>query len=136
MTNDFQGVVYYAVGAFSRAQRAERDSQLLKDAGSKSPAPHPRSPPTSVAGPDVPSHGLTGRLRLVVRNIAHRDDNVSFEIERFQPWWPGKDSSGNPRRPEEAFSEWLAGAEGKARFGNASAVALHAIHVDFESEDK
>ncbi len=147
MTNDLQAVVYYAVGAFTRTQRAERDSQLLKDPKSDppelpgrapivaAPRPEPREQAPVVNAPGVPL-GSTGGLRLAVRHVAHRDDNVSLEIERFQPSWPGKDSSGKPRDPEEAFREWLASAEGRARFGSASAVALHAIHVDFESAYK
>jgi len=147
MTNDLQAVVYYAVGAFTRTQRAERDSQLLKDPKGEPPEPPGRPPivappPTepSARAPVVNAPGTTpgshGGLRLVVRHVAHRDDNVSLEIERFQPSWPGKDSSGKPQDPEEAFREWLGSAEGRARFGSASAVALHAIHVDFESAYK
>ena len=129
MTNDFQAVVYYAIGAFSPAQRAARDSQLLEDPDSE--VPQPPGPPVV----NAPVYAMTDSLRLMVRQVAHRDDNVSLEIERFQPWWPGNDSSGNPQDPEEAFREWLASAEGQARFGSASAVALHAINVDFESAD-
>lgn len=133
--NDFQTVLYCAVGVFTRAQRKARDATLLKRAKGSGPRPSLANPVEVMVTGD-PFVTAFGRLRVGIRYLANSDDKVSLDVQRFRPSWPGKTKSGKPKPPATAFRQYLASAEGKAMFGNATSVALYAIDVDIEIGDR
>jgi hypothetical protein len=138
--NEFDGALYFAVGAFSVGERAQRDRARLKAAGRGIPGVAARRPgpgPGPGPGPMVRSvvFGMTPLnpfLEINLRAVAAHDEAVALDFAVFKPGWPGQTAAGNPRDAQRAFASWLTSAEGKALFAHASGVTLYAIDLNVE----
>ena len=123
---------YFAVGFFTAAQLEEKHRALLARAQANAPVPKLRSAVEAVTvtvfdvdtGTETVELGINP-VSLIVPGVKNQASGVSFSIERF-------DSNTFPGalRPEDAFAQYLASAEGIASFGTATAVQLFAINVD------
>jgi hypothetical protein len=131
MRRDVPTTRYFAVGFFTAAELEEKHRVLLARAQSKAPVPEIRSAVEAVTVTvfDVGTGTETVELGIDKVSIAVKDriqgSGSSFAIERFDSnIFPGKLS------PQEAFTKYLASAEGNANFGTATAVQLFAVTID------
>jgi hypothetical protein len=123
---------YFAVGFFSAAQLEEKHRAMLARAAQKAPVADIRSAVevVSITVFDVDTGAETvemamSKVSMVVLDTQIQAGGVSFAMERFNSsTFPGSLS------PEDAFTQYLASAEGIASFGTATAVQLFAINVD------
>jgi hypothetical protein len=122
---------YFAVGFFTAEQLAEKDRATLARAARNAVVSEIRSAVEVVAvtvfdvdtGAETVEIGMR-KVSLVVQD-PQQPAGASFAMERF-------DSSQFPGTltPQDAFTQYLASAEGIASFGTATAVQLFAIDVD------
>jgi hypothetical protein len=131
MSREVPTTRYFAVGFFTAEQLAEKDRAMLASAARNAAVSEIRSAVEVVAvtvfgvdtGAETVEMGMR-KVSLVVQD-PQRPAGVSFAMERF-------DSSRFPGNltPQEAFTRYLASAEGIASFATATAVQLFAIDVD------
>jgi hypothetical protein len=132
MSREVPTTRYFAVGFFTAAQLEEKHRAMLARATRQATVSEIRSAVEVVfitvfnvdAGAETIEMGIS-KVSTVVQDTQIQAGGVSFAVERF-------DSSQFPGSltPEEAFKQYLAGAEGTATFGTATAVQLFAIDVD------
>jgi hypothetical protein len=123
---------YFAVGFFTAEQLEEKDRAMLARAAQNAPVSEIQSAVEAVSvtvfgvdtGTETVEMAIT-KVSMVVQDPRLQAPGVSFAVERF-------DSSQFPGKltPQEAFTQYLASAEGITSFGTASAVQLFAIDVD------
>ena len=132
MSREVPTTRYFAVGFFTAEQLEEKDRAMLARAAQNAAVSEIRSAVevVSVTVFDVDTGAETvemafSKVSMVVQDPRLQAAGVSFAMERF-------DSSQFPGTlsPQDAFSQYLASAEGIASFGTASAVQLFAIDVD------
>jgi hypothetical protein len=130
MSREVPTTRYFAVGFFTAEQLEERDRALLARAAKNAPVSEIRSAVevVSITVFDVDTGAETVELGMRKVSMIVQNPNavgVSFAMERFDSaQFPGELS------PQDAFAQYLAGAEGVASFGTATAVQLLAIDVD------
>lgn len=121
---------YFAVGFFTAEQLEERDRAVLAGAAQNAAVSEIQSAVDVVlvtifdvdTGAETVEMGVR-KVSMVVQEP--QAAGVSFAMERFDPaQFPGTLS------PQDAFTQYLASAEGIASFGTATAVQLFAIDVD------
>jgi hypothetical protein len=132
MSRDVPTTRYFAVGFFTAAQLEEKHRVMLARATQDPIVAAIRSAVEAVfitifnvdTGTETVEMGINP-VSLVIQDPQAQPSGVSFAIERF-------DSNTFPGTltPEDAFSQYLASAEGVASFGTATAVQLFAINVD------
>jgi hypothetical protein len=132
MSRDVPTTRYFAVGFFSAAQLEEKHRALLARAQTNAPVPKLRSAVEAVTitvfdvgtGTETVELGID-KIGLVLQTAKIQAGGASFAIERF-------DSNSFPGTlsPEDAFTQYLASAEGIASFGTATAVQLFAVNID------
>ncbi|SRR5258708_3306284 len=132
MSRDVPTTRYFAVGFFTALQLEEKDRAMLARAAQNAAVSEIRSAVEVVAvtvfgidtGTETVEMGIS-KVSLVVQATGVQASGVSFAVERF-------DSSQFPGTltPSDAFTQYLASAEGIASFGMATAVQLFAIDVD------
>jgi hypothetical protein len=122
---------YFAVGFFTAEQLEERDRALLAGAAQNAAVAEMQSAVEVVTitvfdvdtGAETVEMGIR-KVSMVVQ-APLQAAGVSFAMERFDSaQFPGTLS------PQDAFTQYLASAEGIASFGTATAVQLFAIDVD------
>jgi hypothetical protein len=132
MSRDVPTTRYFAVGFFSAAQLEEKHRALLARAQTNAPVPKLRSAVEAVTitvfdvdtGTETVELGID-KVGLVAQAAKVQAGGASFAIERFDSTiFPGTLS------PEDAFTQYLASAEGVANFGTATAVQLFAVNID------
>ena len=123
---------YFAVGFFTAEQLGEKDRAMLARARRSAPVSEIRSAVEVVAvtvfdvdtGTETVEMGVR-KVTLVVQDPRLQPSGASFAVERFDATqFPGT------LTPQDAFTRYLASAEGIASFGTATAVQLIAIDVD------
>ena len=132
MSREVPTTRYFAVGFFTAEQLEERDRAMLARAAQNAPVSEIQSAVEAVSvtvfgvdtGTETVEMAIT-RVSMVVQDPRLQATGVSFAVERF-------DSSQFPGTltPQEAFTQYLASAEGITKFGTASALQLFAIDVD------
>jgi hypothetical protein len=122
---------YFAVGFFTAEQLEERDRALLAGTAQNAAVAEIQSAVDVVLVTifDVDMCAETVEMGIRKVSIVVRDPlqagGVSFAMERFDSArFPGTLS------PQDAFTQYLASAEGIASFGTATAVQLFAIDID------
>jgi hypothetical protein len=130
MSREVPTTRYFAVGFFTAEQLAARDRAMLARAARNTAVSEIQSAVEVVSitvfdvdtGTETVEMGMR-KVSMVVQNP--QGAGVSFAVERF-------DSNQFPGTltPQDAFAQYLAGAEGIASFGTATAVQLLAIDVD------
>lgn len=130
MSRDVPTTRYFAVGFFTALQLEEKDRAMLARATQNAAVSVIRSAVEAVfitvfdvdTGTETVELGIN-KVSVVVQDA--QASGASFAIERF-------DSNTFPGTltPEDAFTRYLASAEGIASFGTATAVQLFAINVD------
>jgi hypothetical protein len=132
MSREVPTTRYFAVGFFTADQLAARDRARLARAGQNAPVSEIRSAVEIVSitvfdvdtGSEMLEIGMR-KVSLVVQDPQAQAAGISFAVERFDSsQFPGTAS------PDDAFTQYLASAEGVASFGAATAVQLLAIDVD------
>jgi hypothetical protein len=132
MSRDVPTTRYFAVGFFTAAQLEEKHRAMLARATQNAAVSEIRSAVEVVfitvfdvdTGAETVEMGIS-KVSMLVQNPSLQAAGVSFEIERFNSsQFPGA------LRPEDAFAQYLASAEGIASFGTATAVQLFAVNVD------
>ena len=131
MSREVPTTRYFAVGFFTAEQLAERDRAMLASAARNAVVSEIRSAVEVVAVTvfDVDTGAETVEMAMRKVSLVVQDPRqpagVSFAMERF-------DSTRFPGTltPQDAFTQYLASAEGIASFGTATAVQLFAIDVD------
>jgi hypothetical protein len=122
---------YFAVGFFTAEQLEERDRALLAGTAQNAAVAEIQSAVDVVLvtifdvdmGAETVEMGIR-KVSIVVRDPLQAG-GVSFAMERFDSArFPGTLS------PQDAFTQYLASAEGIASFGTATAVQLFAIDID------
>lgn len=130
MSRDVPTMRYFAVGFFTAAQLEEKHRAMLAQAAQKAAVPKIQSAVEVVfitvfdvdTGTETVEMGINP-VSLVVQYP--QASGASFAMERFDPnTFPGTLS------PQDAFTQYLASAEGIASFSAATAVQLYAINVD------
>jgi hypothetical protein len=132
MSREVPTTRYFAVGFFTAQQLEEKHRGMLARAAGSAAVAEIRSAVEAVfitiydidTGAETVEMGIR-KVSMVVQNSGAQAAGVSFEIERFNSsQFPGALS------PQDAFTRYLASAEGSASFGTATAVQLFAIDVD------
>jgi hypothetical protein len=132
MSREVPTTRYFAVGFFTAAQLEEKHRGMLARAAQSQAVPQIRSAVEAVfitifgvdTGAETVEMGIR-KVSMAGQNASLQAAGVSFEIERFNSsQFPGS------LTPQEAFTQYLASAEGIASFGAATAVQLFAIDVD------
>jgi hypothetical protein len=130
MSREVPTTRYFAVGFFTAEQLEERDRALLARAANNAAVSEIQSAVevVSITVFDVDTGAETVEMGMRKVSMTVQDSNAagaSFAMERFDSaQFPGALS------PQDAFAQYLAGAEGMASFGTATAVQLLAIDVD------
>jgi hypothetical protein len=131
MSREVPTTRYFAVGFFTAEQLEERDRALLAGAAQNAAVPEIQSAVevVTITVFDVDTGAETVEMGIRKVSTVVRDPlqaaGVSFAMERFDSTqFPGTLS------PQDAFTQYLASAEGIASFGTATAVQLFAIDVD------
>jgi hypothetical protein len=132
MSREVPTTRYFAVGFFTAAQLEEKHRAMLARAARNAPVSDIRSAVevVSITVFDVDTGAETvemamSKVSMIVQDTQIQAGGVSFAMERFNSsTFPGTLS------PEDAFTRYLASAEGIASFGTATAVQLFAINVD------
>jgi hypothetical protein len=131
MSREVPTTRYFALGFFTALQLEERDRALLARAAQNAAVSNIQSAVEVVTvtvfdvdtGAETVEMGIR-KVSLVVQDPLQAA-GVSFAMERFDSTqFPGTLS------PQDAFTQYLASAEGIASFGTATAVQLFAIDVD------
>jgi hypothetical protein len=131
MSREVPTTRYFAVGFFTAEQLEERDRAVLARAAQNAAVSEIQSAVEVVVitifdvdtGAETVEMGVR-KVSMVVQNPV-QGAGVSFAMERFDfTQFPGTLS------PQDAFTQYLASAEGIASFGTATAVQLFAIDVD------
>jgi hypothetical protein len=132
MSREVPTTRYFAVGFFTAEQLEAKHRAMLALAARKAAVPEIQSAVQIVfitvfdvdTGTETIEMGMR-QASTVVQGTQNQASGVSFAVERF-------DSSQFPGTlsPQEAFTQYLASAEGTATFGTATAVQLFAIDVD------
>jgi hypothetical protein len=131
MSRDVPTTRYFAVGFFTAAQLEEKHRALLARAQSKEAVPEIRSAVEVVwitvfnvkTGAETIDMGID-KLSMIVQDAQIKAGGASFAIERFN-----SDTFPGTLTPQDAFTQYLASAEGIASFGTATAVQLFGINV-------
>jgi hypothetical protein len=132
MSREVPTTRYFAVGFFTAEQLEEKHRAMLARAAQNTAVSEIRSAVEVVSvtvfdvdtGTETVEMGIS-KVSMAVQDTRIQATGVSFAVERF-------DSSGFPGvlTPEDAFTQYLASAEGMTSFGTATAVQLFAINVD------
>jgi hypothetical protein len=131
MSREVPTTRYFAVGFFTAEQLEERDRALLAGAAQNAAVAERQSAVEVVTitvfdvdtGAETVEMGIR-KVSMVVQDPVQAA-GVSFAMERFDSTeFPGTLS------PQDAYTQYLASAEGIASFGTATAVQLFAIDVD------
>ncbi|HTD74178.1 MAG TPA: hypothetical protein VK652_11680 [Steroidobacteraceae bacterium] len=132
MSREVPTTRYFAVGYFTAEQLEEKHRAMLARAAQNAAVTEIRSAVEVVSvtvfdvdiGTETVEMAIT-KVSMVVQDTRLQAAGVSFAVERF-------DSSQFPGTltPQDAFTQYLASAEGIASFGTATAVQLFAIDVD------
>lgn len=124
---------YFAVGYFTAAQYDQRGRDMLSHAGrSTDPVPPLVNAITSVSS-TIFEHTMGDKtLEMEFRNVATHvsppatEGGAHFVMERFNPRKfppPGLNA-------QEAFKQYMASPDGRAKLGAATAVQLFALDID------
>jgi hypothetical protein len=132
MSREVPTTRYFAVGYFTAEQLEEKHRAMLARAAQDAAISEIRSAVEVVSvtvfdvdiGTETVEMAIT-KVGMVVQDTRLQAAGASFAVERF-------DSSQFPGSltPQDAFTQYLASAEGIASFGAATAVQLFAIDVD------
>jgi hypothetical protein len=132
MSREVPTTRYFAVGYFTAEQLEEKHRAMLARAAQNAAVSEIRSAVEVVSvtvfdvdiGTETVEMGIA-KVSMVVQDTRLRAADVSFAVERFNSsQFPGT------LTPQDAFTQYLASAEGTASFGTATAVQLFAIDVD------
>jgi hypothetical protein len=131
MSSDVPTTRYFAVGFFTAAQLEEKHRGLLTRAAQKAPVAEIRSAVEVVwitvfnvkPGEETVDLGID-KLSMMVQDAQVKAAGASFSIERFN-----SNNVPGTLTPQDAFTQYLASAEGIASFGTATAVQLFGINV-------
>lgn len=132
MTREVPATRYFAVGFFSAEQLEEKHRAMLASAAKNVAVPEIFSAMAAVhitvfnvdTGTETVEMGIS-KVSMIVQNTSIQASGVSFAVERFDSnTFPGSST------PQDAFTQYLAGPDGIATFGQATAVQLFAIDVD------
>jgi hypothetical protein len=132
MSREVPTTRYFAVGFFTAEQLEEKDRAALSRAARGAAISEIRSAVEVVTvtvfdidtGNDTVEMGMR-KVSLVIQDPKLQATGGSFAVERFDSGrFPGT------LTPQDAFTGYLASAEGISSFGTAMAVQLLAIDVD------
>jgi hypothetical protein len=132
MSREVPTTRYFAVGFFTAEQLEAKHRAMLARAAQNAAVSKIQSAVEVVfvtvfdvgIGTETVEMGMS-KVSMVAQNTQIQEGGVSFEVERFNSSaFPGALS------PQDAFTQYLASAEGIASFGTATAVQLFAINVD------